>query len=379
VYIPPTQELGNNFTANFQKLCTGDAINTTDCGSLVYRTLSENALFTDYISRQNDAIDDATSGAMRDWQFIVSEFVRLHPLIKAYEKSGYPQLQMLVNQVEAEYKNFSAYVQPNLQWATDTLNSIRLGNDRDILNLTRQVDYASQDALHSALQAARIRPNTRNRFAESITDNLNEFWDKEFPRVKALASSQEKTLSDKMDLLKTKIAKLRKNLLTDNLNVLRVNETILGNYIGNNSVLNRISSVEHAFRESMSSYHNRLLGLSQYVTNGTTNASIDISRRPNKVQTNLTGLLSRFGNFATNEFQSYNDQFNSSLDSLGETIDKNIVSAINISMNAKRDFETRFQNISDSLLGEILSYQALLDNTSALALVVRGDNTTVNP
>ena len=338
--------IGPTFGNRFQAICSESNLDEEACLSLLLSATMENRMLTADLSHKNEALIDAADRAVTDWNFAVSDVTRLEPLVEDFVAGGRPPMQTIVKRLQSNVSDLSTAIQPKFSSLNNVSRNLSDASDADMLVLTQQVELAAQEALQRVVAAADLSQTTPSKYATNITKSLQEYWDSEFPNIKALVAADQDRIGGQVSASQSILSSIT-SFFHDQLNGLRLDSANLTNYMANNSVINRITQSQNSLQQSLKSFSDELLA---------TTLSQSYAR-----------LLPQLAASSAAANSNLSDHFNTSLDQLGEAIDANITSAINMANEGEHQATQEYQSIDHSFRDQISAYSDLL-NAAAYAV-----------
>ena len=213
---PPALTSVTNFNSTYNQTCGGGAANSTACKSLLYNETRSHFAYTDYLNRENEAVEDVLKALEKDWGFAVTQFAAINPAVTNFVSTNKTTMSALVSNLSSSAQDFVNKVNPVLAWAHRGLQTLLEADSLDTLNFTNVSDAAVQRLLNQAMTVGQIFPHQVNMYAKNASEYADKFFNTEFFRVKNAVNSKfaplqdllkrvQKKLSDQRDYVSTQI------------------------------------------------------------------------------------------------------------------------------------------------------------------------------
>ena len=337
---PSTPTSQASFASQYNTYCSGAGNGTTACQQFLYNITNEHHRFTDYISRENSAIEDAVEEAENDWTFIVNQLKLLNPQVEQFKTANVTTKQSLINQLQSNVSNLVNQVNPILDWEHKTFTNILAADANDSFAFTQQLDAAVTRVLARAMNVTDLlSPQQTSQYVLNSSGYLDQFFNSQFGVENASLVGQQKTMLGQLAALLNLTSYYQNFIQSAGGNAMRAASNQLANL--NRSLPQAISVSQAALNASLSSLVSNV--------GGTGNTGAEIASK-----------LAKFQAFAAAQLASFSTQFNSSLDGVANTIYTNLNStlaaanagasaAINLYNQSQSSFLTQWQAITAAL------------------------------
>ena len=295
----------------FYAACGGDLEGSDGCVKYLFNETRAHYQVTDYVKRENSAIEDASEELAKEWSFIVSEFARLEPVVANFTSSGGKQMSTLITELAQEVSAFANVTNPLMEWVDRASLQLTDADATDMAAFSRESDKAIRTVLDRAMTAAQLRPHDQSMVTGNSTLYVNKFWEIEFSRVRSVAEKKQADLLAKLHAFQDRLLQVKKEIAskTSNISARSLDQKLVLNVTLPNFLTER--------RNSFSS------GLANNVTrtfNGTS-----------AVWSNATRVFEEYANATLGEVRR---QFNNSLDALGAQVEGSLTATNNSVINA---------------------------------------------
>ena len=312
---------------------------STACQEFLYNITSEHYRYTDYMSREDSAVEDAVEGAEKDWSFIVNQLNLLSPKIRQFRASNQTTKQSLINQLQANVTNFVNQVNPVLEWENRAFGRILTADSNDSYAFMQQLDAAVTRVLTRAMNASDLSPQNPSQFVLNSSRYLDDFYASQF------RSANSSLVAKQLDMLSELAALMNQTRFYRNFLLFRANQLMqTGSSEGANVNVvlpQAISQSQALLSQSLSRMIN------QFLTAG--NMTADVASQ-----------LAKFNTFSAGQLALFSTQFNDSLDGVASTIYANLnrtlstadagaTAAINLFNQSESSFYTQWLAITNAL------------------------------
>lgn len=337
--VPSNPTSQTSFASQYNSHCGGSSNTSTACQEYLYNITSEHYRYTDYMSREDSAVEDAVEGAEKDWSFIVNQLNLLSPKIRQFKASNQTTKQSLINQLQANVTNFVNQVNPVLEWENRAFGRILAADSNDSYAFMQQLDAAVTRVLTRAMNASDLSPQNPSQFVLNSSRYLDDFYASQF------RSANSTLVAKQLDMLSELAALMNQTSFYRNFLLIRANQLMqTGSSEGANVNVvlpQAISQSQALLSQSLSRMIN------QFLTAG--NMSADVASQ-----------LGKFNTFSTGQLALFSTQFNESLDGVASTIYANLnrtlatadagaTAAINLFNQSESSFYSQWLAITNAL------------------------------
>ncbi len=217
---PPITPLAT-FNSTYNQVCGGGAANSTACKALLFNETRAHFRNTDYLNKENGAVEDVLKALENDWGFAVNQFATIGPQVDNFVSSNSTTMSALVNNLSSRTDGLVSQVNPVLAWAFKGLQNLLNADSVDGVNFTNASDAAVQRLLNQAMTVGQIFPHQVNMYAKNTSAYADAFFNKEFFRVKNGTDGKYQALRDSLSRVQGKLQNQR-NYVTNQINFLNV-------------------------------------------------------------------------------------------------------------------------------------------------------------
>lgn len=349
----------SGFDSSLKNYCSPGFENSTACQDFLYKDAKSHFAFTDYLNRENEAVEDVLKSIENEWGFAVDQFESLDPRLSDYVAKKNPTMSSQVSSLSTQGGDFVSKVNPLLSWAHKSLESLLAADALDNAKLTNETDDASQRLLYRAMTVGQIFPHQVNMFAKNASAFADAYFNKEFFRVKNSLLSKYQALGAWISAVQSRLTSQRYQV-SNQTNVLNVTIAQLNDSMNKtlpSQISTRKSNLMTTLRNRISQ---RITGGSQEAFGSSSSAQLsaygqnrvsllkstilaDIDSTMDQIETKLNNTVSTVGSSA----QSIGSSFDSTTSGLGPAWeDLSAILGGVITSNAAKQFL-----ISDSDLG----------------------------
>ena len=324
-----------NSTRDYMALCSGNQSSSPECRSFLYKQSNYGFGFTNYLSREDAAIESAFESLESDWTFIVSEFARVQPLVDKFTSSGGVPMNALIANLSSQVDLLRNETAPVLLWASGLLGGLFKADSADTVQLTREMDSVAQLALDRAMTATQVNMHDPNELVLNSTRDFGAFWKKEFSRVRALADANQSVLQATLQKMKDRFGSFKSRLASQT-SKLETDSSLKKVYL---------SKLPAAIADGRTALGDRIK--SEFYTSFNSPKA-----------TSVGPLLTKLDSFTNASIASVRNQFNTALDDLGDTVEDGLKNSSALLLNARNaggsafnESQARFLNGMDFFSG----------------------------
>jgi len=219
-----------NFNSTYHQLCEGGAANSTACKSLLYNETRDHFAYTDYLNRENEAVEDVLKALENDWGFAVNQFTALDPQVSNFTATNATTMSTLVNNLSDTAQALITKVNPILSWSHKALQDLLYADSQENVNFTNASDAAIQRLLNRAMTVGQIFPHQINMYAKNSSAFADKFFNTEFFRVKNAINAKYGPLQDALKRVQQKLSNQRDYVSTQinfmNVKASQMNDTM---------------------------------------------------------------------------------------------------------------------------------------------------------
>jgi hypothetical protein len=221
----------SNFNTSYDQLCGPGSENSTACLSLLFNETRSHFAFTDYLNRENEAVEDVLDSLENDWAFAVNQFTNLDPKVAEFISSNQTTMATLVNGLTSNASQLISDVNPVFMWSNKALQTLLNADTLDTVNFTNASDAAMQRLLYQAMSVGQIFPHQVNMYAKNSTAFADNYFNTEFFRVKNGINSKYKSIQDRIKAVQDTLTKQR-SYISNQTNFLNVSLGQIDSVIG---------------------------------------------------------------------------------------------------------------------------------------------------
>ena len=336
----PTLQSASNFNTSYNQVCGTGAENSTACLNLVYNEVRSHFAYTDYLNKENEAVEDVLDSLENDWAFAVNRFASIEPQAAAFVSNNSTTMSALVSSLNANATSLVNQVNPVLQWAHKNLQLLLEADALDTANITNATDAAVQRLLYQAMTVGQIFPHQVNMYAKNSSAYADRYFNTEFFRVKNAINSKYSAIQAQIQAIQSRLQAQQRYISNQtnffNVSISQLNDSMV------NSVPKRFSDLRTALATTLRDRINQRL-------------------RSQSTQQTSNALSNQLSTYATSRLQALNTSIYADMDAAFDLIEARMNATMGVALAEAQQSVSNFTStnaVGVSSLGNIASLLA---------------------